>query len=251
VSAAPSSRREVTSPAAEVAHERGPAELAPVLDGAFAPRRVLQTGVAGLLAWSATVGPVLLARSSPASARLLALAALAGALGGPAFLWLRPLGSEACDRVARHLGITLFLAAATLAWWADGGRSVDALRGSVGALAWFAYALAWRDGWDMQPRASDADRLEARAALPRLAVPIGTLAGVGALAMMVIAWFVPGRERSLAAHVIGIACAVASVSTGANVVTGTLRRGRQTGRAGRWVLLLLVVAGATTYLVMR
>lgn len=218
-----------------------------------------QTLLAALVAWSATVAPAVLSRSSPRSAFLIAMLALVAGLAGPMMRSSRP-------NIARHIGITLFFVLVALAWLLASAAieplRLDPLRASIGAVAWGAFALSWREPWEteaaeVEARDPNASQLQARAALPRGAIAIMMLGIVSGLSFLVFAWSVRDADRALVAQALSVACAVAVISVaGATAVDRGRRSSRSSRRvtptAGRSLLLLFTfVAAGIAVIVLR
>lgn len=210
-----------------------------------------QTLLAAIVAWSATVAPAVLSRSAPRSAGFVAILALVAGLSGPFLRTKRP-------RLARHVGLTAFFILVTGAWLLASAAleplRLDPLRASIGAVAWGAFALSWREPWDVEvpmqePPEPGASLLQARSALPRGAVAIMTAGVVAGLGFLVLAWNVRDGDRALVAQAISVACAVAIISiAGAAAVERGKRASRSSRRvtptAGRALLLLFTFVAA-------
>ncbi len=210
---------------------------------------VPRASVAALVAWAITVAPASLARSSPKYVFALALAALAAGVGGPLLLVQKP-------KLARHIGISVFLALCALVWFFASAvlqaNRVDPLRASIGVIAWGVYALSWNDRWPAAPKDDPepfAAVLQARQTLPRLAVllsAIGILSGIG---FLFIAFRARETDRALLTHTLSLACAVALISGSATVAISRDKRSGEGSRkfssqAIRPLLLLLLTLGA-------
>jgi hypothetical protein len=219
-----------------------------------------QTLLAAVVAWSATVAPAVLSRSAPRSAVLVALLALVAGLAGPMLRPHRP-------RLARHVGLTLFFLLVTGAWLLSSAAleplRLDPLRASIGAIAWGAFALSWREPWEVDEAATEnpsepgAALLQARSALPRGAIFIMTVGVIAGLIFLVLAWNVRDGDRALVAHALAVACAVAIISVAASAAVDRGKRSsraprRFTPAAGRALLLLFTfVAAGIAVVVLR
>lgn len=208
-----------------------------------------RASVAAVVAWAITVAPATLARSSPKYSFVVALAALAAGAGGPLYIARKP-------RLARHIGITLFLALSTLVWFLASAllqaSRIEPLRASIGVIAWGVFALSWNDRWPSATK-DDSDpfapMLQARQTLPRLAVPlagVGILAGLG---FLFVAFRARETDRALLMHTLAVVCAVALISASATVAISRGKRGPEGGRkfsahAMRPLLLLVLTLGA-------
>ncbi|MCC6554948.1 MAG: hypothetical protein IT372_18400 [Polyangiaceae bacterium] len=217
--------------------------------------RAIQATLAALAAWTITVAPAAFARGSPASARLLAVLALPAGAGAPLLAVLR-------RRLARHIGISAFLALSTLTWLlaspAIQPARLDPIRAAIGAVAWGVYALSWRDRWptgkapDPDP---DAPLLQARSHLPPLAAPLAGLGALAGLALLLVAWRVRDPDRALLAQAVALACAVALTTAAATIAVARGRRHpsasrRLTREAVRPLVVLAAFAVAGAVLMM-
>jgi hypothetical protein len=220
--------------------------------------QAIQSLLAALVAWTITVAPAGLGRGGGALGRVAALFALLAGAAGPMLIPVR-------RRLARHIGISAFLALSTLSWlvssYAIQPARLDPTRGLTGALAWGVFALAWSERWTLRRGPTHdpaAPLLQARATLPRLAIPIATVGIVGALVCIAAAWRVRDVERALVAQAMAVATAVALVATAASV--GVLR-GKRTAVVGRRInapaaralmlLVMVAVAGAVAMIALR
>jgi hypothetical protein len=216
------------------AEERGPARsasasaseaksvLVRIAPGLEVTDAVGQTLLAAVVAWSATVAPAVLSRSAPRSAALVALLALVSGA-------LEPL-------------------------------RLDPLRASIGAVAWGAFALSWREPWDVETSVAEAPEpgaalLQARSALPRGAVAIMTVGVMTGLGFLVLAWNVRDGDRALMAHAVSVACAVAIIAVAGSAAVDRGKRSprssrRVTSTAGRALLLLFTFVAAGIAVVM-
>jgi hypothetical protein len=218
--------------------------------------RAPQTMVAALVAWAVTVAPTVAAKGASPLARALAVVAILAGVGGPALAFT---GRALPLRLARHVGITLFVALSLASWLAYDvflhPSRLEPVRGALGGAAWAVFALAWRDSWApaSTPVADpSAAPLEARAHLPPLAALLAALGVVSSLACLTLTWRVREPERALVAQVAALACAVGLVSACATVAVG---RGRPRATARRLsgpplralVALFLVMLGGVAY----
>lgn len=215
------------------------------------------TVLAAVVAWSITLAPAALARSSPRSALYFAVAAVIAGASGPLLLPVHP-------RLGRHIGISLFLGLAALTWLltspAIQPARLDPMRAAIGAVAWGVFALSWNERWKskVEPEVdTQGPALQARSTLPRLAVPIagvGILAGLGYLA---IAWRIRDVDRAIFAHALALACAVAVITSAATVAVARGRASssssrRLTAQALRPLILLVALAvGGAVLIVLR
>ena len=210
--------------------------------------------LAGLLAWSITVAPAAFGHGSGLRSTALGVFDLLAAVLGPALVAARP-------RLGRHVGITAFVALATLAWLSSSlaihPQRLDPIRGVFGALAWGVFALSWSERWVKSPPPptdAEAAALQPRTTLPRLAVPIASAGVAAALVVIALAWRLTDPDRALVAHAVAVGAAVGVISAAATVATSRGRRRsssarRFTSAAVRNLVLFAVVAVAGAILV--
>ncbi|WP_438043313.1 hypothetical protein [Sorangium sp. So ce128] len=209
--------------------------------------RAPQALLAAVVAWMITVAPAGFGRGAPVVASIAAtLAFLCGVAA--------PLLAATHRRVARHLGISVFLALVTLTWLLASPSlqpsRLDPVRAAIGAIAWGIFALSWRDRWDVrrQPEPEpDAPLLQARAHLPLLATAIVAFGALVSLAILVLAWRIRDPERALLAQAVAVACAVALITAASGVAVARGRRHTGGGRrlphrAVRHLVVLIVFA---------
>jgi hypothetical protein len=221
--------------------ERPASRLAEAIDGGATPPRAL----AAALAWSLAVAPAAFARGGSTGAKTLGIAALLCGLAGP---FLVPMGRS----LARHVGISAFLALNVAAWLlgrsAIGTERLEPVRAGLGALAFGVWSLAWGDVFRAGRVAPPGESvpLPARSRLPALAVPIAAISVVAGLAVVALAWRIADPPRALAGHAAALAAGVAMVTAGATLaISRGGRRDAQSripGEARRSIALLVVVA---------
>lgn len=219
--------------------------LGPAVRAALADMASTQRLVAAGAAWGITVAPAAFARTSPWLGPALAVLALLCGLGGP-------LLPELSKRMARHVGVTAFVALCGLCWVVcssalEPGR-IDAIRGMFGAVAWGVFALSWSDPWRAARREpeSDAAPLNARSSLPSFAVPVAVTGVVAGLGCVGLAWYVDDPDRALLGQAAATAVAVALITASATIAVSRGKRKRWssrrfTPRAVRALLLLLLL----------
>lgn len=195
--------------------------------GAAAPRGLgerlraepgaLQRMLCAALAWSVTVAPAAFVRSGSAGSRFLAIAALLAGVVGPGLTLVS-------RRVARHVGISIFLALSVGTWLvasaAINHARIDSTRAAIGALAWGVYGFAWGEAWSLRfnPEVDPNQAvLRARDTLPPFASPIAGVGVVAALLLMMLAWRVADPTRGLIAHAVAIGAGVAVVASAATL----------------------------------
>jgi hypothetical protein len=209
--------------------------------------RAPQAMFAALVAWTITVAPAAFSRGAPVSARVAAVLAVLCGVAAPLLAVVR-------RRLARHLGISVFLALVTLAWLlaspALQPSRLDPIRAAIGAVAWGVFALSWRDRWLVRRQLDpdpDAPILQARAHLPPLSTAIVAVGSLASLALLVLAWRVRDHDRALLAQSAAVACAVALISASSAVAVARGRRQaagtrRLTQHAVRPLLVLIAFA---------
>lgn len=208
---------------------------------------VVQRVLCATFAWSVTIAPAAFSRAGSLPAQGLALACLGAGIAGPALVPTQ-------KRVGRQLGITVFLALATVVWLltpsAIDPARLDSVRAGIGAIAWGVYAFSWGEPWRFRTEAPQDDVggvLRARSTLPPGAVPIAGLGVLAGLALLVVGWSVRDSSRALLAQAasIGLSVAVVSVSAQVAISRGKGRRSSSASlprEALRAILALLVVA---------
>lgn len=236
--------------------------------GAVAPRGLaerlraepgaLQRMLCAALAWSVTVAPAAFVRSGSAGSRALAIAALVAGVVGPGLTLVS-------RRVARHVGISVFLALSVATWLVASSAihhaRIDSTRAAIGALAWGVYGFAWGEAWSLRfnPELDPNQAvLRARDTLPPFASPIAGVGVVVALVLMMLAWRVADPTRGLIAHAAAIGAGVAVVASAATVAVTRRKYKYKPDRAipkhaGRSLLFLAAAAiiGATVLILRR
>jgi hypothetical protein len=215
----------------------------------------LRCTLAALGAWTITLLPLVTSSRSHAIGRLLALVPL-----GPGIAGAQLIAKN--HRLARHVGITAFLATAVLAWaWASSDgvlATMDLFRSLLGALAWGVFAVAWSHPWSVMDedlgRAPEGDTsgLKPRRRAPPYAVVVAVLGAVAALSCLAAAWWVAEPSRGVLAHAVATACAVALITSAATVAVAAGRERKEDGPPARLpidrrvvntLLLMLLVGG--------
>lgn len=201
------------------------------LGAIFAEAGVVQRVVCSAFAWTVTVAPAAFSRAGSFAAQALSVACLAAGIAGPALVPSR-------KRVGRQLGITVFLALATMTWLLassalEPGR-LDAVRAGIGAIAWGVYAFSWGEPWRFRTEAPQDDAggvLRARSTLPAGAVPIAGAGVIAGLALLVVGWSVRDPSRALLAQAASIALSIAVVGASAQVAIARAKGRRPSGTA--------------------
>lgn len=181
---------------------------------------VLRCLIAAGGSWAITISPLVAASKSTLLGRLIGAIALAPAIAGPLLLDRNP-------RLARHLGLSTYVALAGASFWlaARSGvlASFDIFRASLGALAWGVFALSWSHPWSV----ADADLEKApegdtMGLLPRRRPPAyaAAIAAIGALAAsscLALGWLIEEPSRAVFGQALAAAAAIALL-TGASLV---------------------------------
>ena len=193
-------------------------------DAIYAQRRRLFVSevsriVPGLYAWLATVLAPALPRGATLAARSFALLALSALIGSFVLSTRRP-------RLARALGVYVFVACCFAAWACLDAQlrsdQLDAVRGALGAVGFLLHALAW----GAAPRDPDADLLDnlvpgtpltARHKPVRAASLVLGVGIVAALLPVAAAFGVERQSASLLAHATALGAAVLLIGTATDV----------------------------------
>ena len=216
---------------------------------------VLRCTLAAAGAWAITVAPLALAGRAGAVTRVLALVAVLPGLAGPQLISARP-------RMARHVGVSTFLAICLGAWalasWEQLLVSVDMFRAILGVLAWGVFALAWSHPWSvadgdlrLAPPGETAGLKPRRKPSPA-AVGVAAVGALMALVCLAIAWRVEDPSRAVLAQAVAVGCAIAMLTSASTVAVLAGREQRQDRRGGQLPIdrrvintlaLMVVVAG--------
>jgi hypothetical protein len=159
--------------------------------------------VPGVYAWLATVASPSIQEGAPGGARWLALGALVALLLGPLVAFQRPF--------AGRLVLTIGFVGLSLGTWVLLSESLtfdrqDPFQAILGGLGWVLFAFSWgshRRLWlvpEEHPNTIFGERLEPRALLPVRARVLLSVALLGALCMLVLAWRVEGPRAALLAQ---------------------------------------------------
>jgi hypothetical protein len=168
----------------------------------------------GLYAWGMTVAWPASQRLAPFPARVLAGASLASLVVCAVLTRFWPVA-------ARIVGVWLFLAT-SLGAWIMLARSVaptqlDPVHGVLGAVGWAAFAIVW--GGHRAPPATSEARARPLAwsgVRRRTAITMSLVAAAASLPMA-LAWWVQSIERSLLAHAVSLAAAIALIAQAADL----------------------------------
>lgn len=182
--------------------------------------------VSGIYAWLATVA-IPAWTGGHFAARAFALLALVLLAGGLVTLGRHPA-------IGRATVLAGFVGASCATWLLVGHelevQQLEPVRAASGAVGWMLFAFGWGAVRNVSsipeddPRVIRGELLTARQAPTRSAYVVFSLSLVGGLAPWLLAWRVTRPEHALLAHAVGLACAIALVSVGAELA---VRRGRR------------------------
>ena len=215
----------------------------------------LRCTLAGVGAWAITIAPLVVTARASNTTRIAALLALLPALAGPQLI-------ERNQPLARHVGITGFLAASAGTWLLASldqvMASVDTFRAVLGVLAWAVFALSWSHPWSVSEanlrKAPEGETvgLKPRRKAPPYAVGVAVVGAICAFACMALAWVVEDPSRAVFAQALAVGCAVALLTSASRIaVLAGKEKPRGSARArlpinrrvlNSIVLMLLVVA---------
>jgi hypothetical protein len=222
---------------------------------------VFRCTLASVGAWSITVAPLVVTGRAGIATRVLSLVALAPAVAGPQLI-------ARSARLARHVGVTAFLAV-TLAAWALASREqvlarVDTFRAVLGVVAWGVFAVSWSHPWSVPDaelgRAPEGETvgLKPRRKPPQRAVAIAVVGAVVAVACLALGWTVSDPSRAVFAQAGATAAAIAMLTSASSIAVLVGRERRRDGRRARLpidrsvintlLLMSLVVAAAIALL---
>lgn len=215
----------------------------------------LRCTLAGVGAWAITVAPLVLTVRASNAARVAAIVAIVPALGGPQLI-------ERNQPLARHVGITAFLAASAGAWLLASLdnvlASIDTFRAILGVLAWGVFALSWSHPWSVPEarlrKAPEGETvgLKPRRKAPPYAVGVAVMGAICAFSCLALAWVVKEPSRAVFAQALAVGCAVALLTSASRIaVLAGKERSRSSSRSrlpfnrrvvNSILLMLLVVA---------
>jgi hypothetical protein len=180
----------------------------------------------GLYAWALTVAAPAHAPSAPSSARVIAWVA-------PWPLLLGFVLAPRWPRVARLLGINLFVGLCLLTWVLAGAaisaERVEPVESALGGFGWVLFALGWGAAREPgrvpeeDPRVLPGTALASRGALPRGSRLLLAVALVAALVPLALAWTSHRAAHALLGQAVALLAALALVQAGALIST---ERGR-------------------------
>ena len=181
---------------------------------------VVRCLLAGVGCWAITLAPLVTATKSTALGRAVALVAVVPVVAGPALIHRN-------NRLARHLGLSLYVVMAALAWisasFAGVLSSFDVYRSALGMLAWGVFALSWSHPWSVSDaelyKAPEGDTMGLQ---PRRRPPTyaGAIAGMGALAAascLALTWTIDDPMRAVFGQALACASAVALLTAASSV----------------------------------
>ena len=180
----------------------------------------------GLYAWALTVVAPAHAPSAPSSAHVTAWMAPWALLGGVVLAPRWP-------RLARLLGINLFVGLCVLTWVLAGAaisaERVEPVESALGGFGWVLFALGWGAAPEPgrvpedDPRVLPGPALASRGALPRGNRLLLAVALVAALIPLAFAWTSQRAAHALLGQAVALLAALALVQSGALLST---ERGR-------------------------
>lgn len=182
--------------------------------------------LSGLYAWAATVlYPASLRGASAFSRAVVGLALVSLVVGA--------VTGRKSTRYGRGFALHGFVGLSVLSWALLGNLvSMDRLeptRAALGGFGWVLFAFSWgapREPTEIpedDPRALPGEPLSPRGELPRGASWVLALATLGAALPLLFAWRVTRSPHALLGHAVAIVCAVALVTSGAEIA---VRRSR-------------------------
>ncbi|MBI4700742.1 MAG: hypothetical protein HY744_06195 [Deltaproteobacteria bacterium] len=183
----------------------------------------LRCALAGLAAWTMTVGPSAFSLRAGSGARAAAALALGAAVAGP-------LAGRRHAAVARHLGLSAFAGLAALSWvlCSLAGLRVpgDRFQAILGAVAWGAFALSWPHPWSVSERhmlmpAGSAAGPAPRRSVASYAIAVPAAAGLVAAACLGLAWRIREPSRAVLAQTVAVAAAVGLLAAAGDVAVRT------------------------------
>ncbi|HVW25273.1 MAG TPA: hypothetical protein VHC69_07855 [Polyangiaceae bacterium] len=213
----------------------------------------------GVYAWAATVLYPVSLHGASLAARIVAGVALAALISGVVVALRFPA-------LGRALALHGFVMLCVFVWVLLGSIvAVDRLeptKAALGGLGWVLFAFGWGGSREPEhipeddPRAIPGDPLPPRGRLPPGAVLVLGLSIAGAALPLLFAWRVTRPAHALFAHAVAVVCAVALVSSGAEIAVA---RGKwtpvepQTRRLGNaaaslTMLAVVIVIGAVELL---
>ncbi len=176
----------------------------------------------GIYAWALTVAAPAHTPSAPSSASLAAWVA-------PWPLLLGTLLAPRWPRVARLLGINLFLGLCLLTWILAGraisAERVEPVESALGGFGWVLFALGWGTAREPgrvpeeDPRVLPGTALASRGALPRGSRFLLAFALVAALVPLGHAWISHRAAHALLGQGVALLAAIALVESGALLST--------------------------------
>jgi hypothetical protein len=220
----------------------------------------LRAGVTAVAAWVLTIAPLASLEAAALATKVSTAVALLAGVCAPAL-------AERYPRLARHVGISLFVGACVSAWlgaaWLGALPPQGSVRAGLGAIAWALYGVSWvevrrplrsRSSPSASGPATVAHGLGPRRLVPAAVVLWSAASILVAVAFVLLAWRIGRTERAVLGHTLAAAAALAIVAIGARLALLAARlpehmRGeraplgiRRTTGAARWLALAVVLA---------
>jgi hypothetical protein len=216
---------------------------------------VFRCTLSGVAAWAITLAPLVVTARASSGTRIAALLALGPAIAGPQLV-------QRNQTLARHVGITGFLAASVGTWLLASLdlvlASVDTFRAVLGVLAWGVFALSWSHPWSLPDaklrKAPEGETvgLKPRRKAPPYAVGVAVMGAICALACMALAWMIDDPSRAVFGQALAVGCAVALLTSASRIAVLAGKERPRSSRRARFpinrrvvntlVLMLLVIA---------
>ena len=192
----------------------------------------LRCTLAAVGAWAITVAPLVFIGRSSGLTRLVALISILPGIAGPQLI-------ARSQKVARHVGVTVFLAAVLVGWGLASNdqtlATVDIFRAVLGAIAWTVFGLAWSHPWSVPDvdlaRAPEGETmgLKPRRMPPGYAVGVAAIGAACALLCLGLGWLIDDSHRAVFAQAISVASAIALLTSASTiaVIAGKERSSRR------------------------
>ncbi len=219
----------------------------------------LRATLAGVAAWAISIAPLIVTSRASGPTRVAAAVAVIPALLGPQLI-------QRSHRLARHVGVTGFLALAVGSWLLASFDqvlgTVDTFRAVLGVLAWGVFAVSWSHPWSVSDaklrKAPEGETvgLKPRRKAPPYAVGVAVVGAICAVACMALAWVVADPSRAVFAQALAVGFAVALLTSASRIA---VLAGKERPRGGRGpsvpihrrvvnTLILMILVGALAVL---
>lgn len=238
-----------------IADEAPPPSVRRIATEVRARSSTLRSTLAGVGAWAITIAPLVVTGRSTEATRIAAVVALLPALAGPQLI-------QKNQALARHVGVTGFLALAVGAWLLASIdqvlATVDTFRAILGVLAWGVFGLSWSHPWSVSDaKLRTAPEGETVGLKPRrqpapYAVGVAVVGAICAMACLALAWVVSDPSRAVFAQALAVGSAVALLTSASRIAVLAGKEKPRGGRGARFpinrrvvntiVLMLLVAA---------